>query len=116
MKVEIPKEAIEQVARSLMPPLISRSKLFPYLWQSLISYAQFGNRDFINSMLKYVRTKDKIYLTEAKLHVSDCFTQLFLLCIFYEIDINEVISLGVERLKNHWKQEVGREMRKTRYY
>lgn len=116
MNIEIPKEELERVARALMPCLFERPKLFPLLWQSLIAYAQFGNRDFINTMLKYVRTKDKLYLVEAKLHVSDCFTQLFLLCIAYEIDINEVISLGVERLKNHWKQEIGREMRRHRYY
>jgi len=111
MDVEIPKDEIERVARALMPPLDKRGKLFEKLWQSLIAFAQFGNRDFIKSMMAYVRTKDNAYLVEAKLHISDAFTQLFLLCIFYEIDIDEVIKLGVERLKNHWKQEMLREFK-----
>lgn len=114
MEVKVPKEEIERIARALMPPPAKRGKLFEKLWQSLIAYAQFGNRDFINGMLKYVRTKDKAYLAEAKLHISDAFTQLFLLCIFYDIDINEVIELGFERLKNHWKQEMLKEFKE--YY
>jgi len=65
-------------------------------------------------MLAYVRTNDSAYLAEAKLHISDAFTQLFLLCVFYEIDIDEVMKLGVERLKNHWKQEMLKEFKE--YY
>ena len=112
--IDIPIEEIERVARALMPPLDKWDKLFARLWQSLIAHAQFGNRDFINAMLHYVRTKDKAYLAEAKIHISDAFTQLFLLCIFYEVDIDEVIKLGVERLKNHWRQEMLKEFRE--YY
>lgn len=97
-----------------MPPPDKRGKFFEKVWQSLIAYAQFGNRDFINAMLKYVRTKDTAYLAEAKIHISDAFTQLFLLCTFYEIDVNEVIELGIERLKNHWKQEMLKEFKE--YY
>ena len=109
--IDIPIEEIKKVARALMPSLDKRDKLFERLWQSLIAYAQFGNRDFINAMLHYVRTKDKAYLAEAKIHISDAFTQLFLLCIFYEIDVDEVLTLGVERLKNHWRQEMLKEFK-----
>lgn len=117
MQIDIPKEEIEQVARALMPPPAKRQELFEKLWQSLIAYAQFGNRDCINAMLKYVRTKDtnpdlaKAYLAEAKGHLSDAFCQLFLLCAFYDIDAQEVINFGVERLKNHWRQEMLKEFK-----
>lgn len=111
MEITIPKEEIEKVARALMPPPDKRGKLFEVIWQSLIAYAQFGNRDFINAMLKYVRTKDMAYLAEAKIHISDAFCQLFLLCAFYDIDTQEVINFGVERLKNHWKQEMLKEFK-----
>lgn len=114
MNVEIPKEEIEQVARALMPSLDKRSQLFEKIWQSLIAYAQFGNRDFIKAMQAYVRTKDPAYLAEAKIHISDAFCQLFLLCAFYDIDIQEVINLGIEHLKNHWKQEMLKEFKE--YY
>jgi hypothetical protein len=118
MNVEIPKEEIEKVARALMPPLDKRAKFFEKVWQSLIAYAQFGNRDFINAMIKYVRTSDQTdklgYFAEAKIHISDAFCQLFLLCIFYDVDVNEVIKLGVERLKNHWQQEMLKEFKE--YY
>jgi hypothetical protein len=114
LNVEIPKEEIEKVARALMPLPDKRSQLFERLWQSLIAYAQFGNRDFIKSMQAYVRTKDPAYLVEAKLHISDAFCQLFLLCAFYDIDTQEVINLGIERLKNHWKQEILKEFKE--YY
>jgi len=108
------REEMERTARALMPPLSKRGALFEKIWQSLIAYAQFGNRDFINAMLKYVRTKDRAYLVEAKLHISDAFTQLFLLCFFYEIDIDEIFELGIERLKNHWSQEMLKEFKE--YY
>lgn len=111
MQVEIPKEEIEKVARALMPTMEKRGQFFEKIWQSCIAYAQFGNRDFINAMMKYVRTKDKAYLAEAKIHISDAFCQLFLLCAFYDIDPQEVISFGIERLKNHWKQEMLREFK-----
>jgi hypothetical protein len=111
MQVDIPEEEIKRIARALMPPIGKRAKFFDVIWQSLISYAQFGNRDFINSMLHWIRTKDPCYLAEAKGHLSDAFCQLFLLCIFYDIDINEVIKFGVERLKNHWSQEMFKEFK-----
>lgn len=112
--MEIPKEEIVKIARALMPSLNKRSQLFEKLWQSLIAHAQFGNRDFIKSMQAYVLTKDPAYLAEAKLHISDAFCQLFLLCAFYEIDIQEIINLGVDRLKNHWQQEMLKEFKE--YY
>lgn len=114
MNVEIPKEEIVKVARALMPPPAKRQALFEKIWQSIIAYAQFGNRDFINAMGKYVRTKDTAYLAEAKIHISDAFCQLFLLCAFYDIDTQEVINLGIERLKNHWQQEMLKEFKE--YY
>ena len=112
--ISVPKEEIVKVARALMPPPAKRQALFERLWQSLIAYAQFGNRDFINAMLKYVRTLDTAYLVEAKIHISDAFCQLFLLCEFYGIDIDEMVKLDVERLKNHWKQEMLKEFKE--YY
>lgn len=100
-------------ARILLPKLGERQKLFEKLWQSLISYAQFGNRDFINAMVHYIRCGDerekKAYLAEAKIHISDCFCQLILLCVLYDIDIEEVIKFGEERLKNHTYQEMLKE-------
>jgi len=120
MDVEVPEEEIKKIARALMPPLEKRGRFFEVVWQSLIAYAQFGNRDFINNMIHWLRTKDKnpdiakAYLAEAKSHLSDAFCQLFLLCAFYDIDPNEVIKFGVERLKNHWKQEMLKEFKE--YY
>ena len=111
--VEIDLEEMCKDARILLPKLGERQKLFDELWQSLISYAQFGNRGFINSMMKYVRCKDEIekkaYLIEAKAHIADCFCQLILLCTLYEIDINEIFKFGAERLKNHTYQEMLKE-------
>lgn len=108
--MEINIEDMIKNASILLPKLGTRQELFPKLWQSLISYAQFGNRDFINAMIHYIRCKDpelaKGYLAEAKLHLSDCFCQLFLLCSLYEIDVHEIIKMGEERLKNHTFQEM----------
>lgn len=110
MMVEIDLEEMHKCTKILLPKLEKRKGLFEKLWQSLISYAQFGNRDFINAMIHYIRCKEgkekQAYLEEAKLHISDCFIQLFLLCSLYEIDIDEVIKLGEERLKNHTYQEM----------
>jgi len=111
--VEIDLEEMKKYARTLLPKLGERQKLFEKLWQCIISYAQFGNRDFINAMIHYVRCKDgrekRGYLAEAKLHISDCFCQLVLLCLLFDIDIDEVIKLGEERLKNHTLQEMLKE-------
>jgi len=60
MEISIPEEEIKQVARALMPPPAKRQALFEKLWQSLIAYAQFGNRDFIKSMQAYVRRTQPI--------------------------------------------------------
>jgi len=111
--MEINLDEMMKHARILLPKVGKRQELFPKLWQSLISYAQFGNRDFINAMIHYVRCKDgelkRAYLAEAKLHISDCFCQLILLCTLYDINIEEVIKLGEERLKNHTFQEMLKE-------
>lgn len=111
--VEINLDEMEKHASMLLPKVGIRQELFEKLWQSLISHAQFGNRDFINAMIHYVRCKDgdekRGYLAEAKLHISDCFCQLILLCTLFKIDIDEVIKLGEERLKNHTWQEMLKE-------
>lgn len=111
--VKINLEKMKECARTLLPKLGERQKLFGRLWQCLISYAQFGNRDFINAMIHYIRCKEgkekQAYLAEAKLHISDCFCQLILLCVLFDINIDEVIKLGEERLKNHTFQEMLKE-------
>jgi len=111
--VEINLEEMKKHARMLLPKIGIRQEIFDKLWQSLISYAQFGNRDFINSMIHYIRCKDgdekKAYLAEAKGHMADCFCQMILLCTLFDIDIDEVIKFGEERLKNHTLQEMLKE-------
>jgi len=117
VRMEVNLEEMMKYARMLLPKVGTRSELFPRLWQCLISYSQFGNRDFIHSMIHYERCKDgeekKAYLAEAKLHISDCFCQLILLCSLFDIDIDEVIKLGEERLKNHTLQEMLKEFGDT---
>lgn len=115
--VDINLEEMERNARALLPKLGKRGEMFSRLWQSLISYAQFGNRDFINAMIHYERCKDgdekRAYLAEAKIHISDCFCQLILLCTLFNVDIDEVVKLGEERLKNHLYQEMLKEFGET---
>jgi len=112
MQIEVNTEEMMKFARSLLPKLADRPELFHKIWQAVISYAQFGNRDFINNMIHYERAKPDLkpaYLAEAKAHIADCFTQLILLCLLFGIDINEVIKFGEERLKNHAIQEMFKE-------
>jgi len=100
LQIQIPDDIVA-ISRALMPPLGQRAGLFEKMWQSLIAYSQFDNRDFIKAMLRYVQTKDRAYFVEAKAHIADCFCQMILLCAMYEFDVNEVIQLGYERMKVH---------------
>ena len=94
-------EAIQQYILGLKP---KHGEKYDVLWQTIVCSWQF--KDLEKSIAYYVRFKDKSYIPEIKTHLADLMIQVVAMCLVLDIDPNEILALGFQRLKEHAKIEI----------
>jgi len=101
--LEFNVEEIKAFMNGLRPKPGKRSG-YNVLWQALVCSWQF--KDLQKSIAYYERFKDKAYLAEASTHLADLLMQVICMIIILNIDPEEIMEMGLNRLREHAKIEI----------
>jgi len=97
--------------RALQPKIGKMSfeeqkEVMDLLWQLGIFCQQF--HDISKCILYFIRHPEdrKALRGELKTHLADCLLQTKILCLLFDLDLDEVEELGLKRLKDHFLHEI----------